>query len=747
MCEFMMSNGKQCSAKLNTEGKCRYTKHNINKVVVSENVHQNIPKAEEQITETDMSPNSAQAIIAMERQNKEEASDKTDAITKDASADSKSLYNGEDIESETKLNNSLVQKLRAQVESDMQKEKKATLEQQQVKYKIEQPKIERENIETKSRKTNILQIIAENQYDVRLYSLCCMLHKAWFNDSNNLWNLAGYFSRIPHVDRTLMRNTYLAILHEKTERFSLPKAMEDWKRWRDCKYFPKLNENSIKSIVGGISTDAYHAWKTEYEPEPIKESKKVKKNDYDEMEKIPLVDEFKNLIIQCADGKYKREYGSGVIYEKQTSYYYTRKYEDPMQFLNKILSNDSRYRTLKPNDCNNLLNFIKVIECPGFDFIKLDYSYIGFKNGIYDLDTAEFVLEQNIVGNIQVRRYINMDFIIGETPNLDKYMKYQFDDEEIEFNYFMLGRLLTKLKDNFDFMVLLYGQGGSGKSLTLKLIRHGFAPDQVGIFSNSFQDRFGASELAGCQITLSDDMPANIAKTLPKSDFLSMMSRGPVSCPVKGKSSIMVSEWLIPTLINSNFLPNYTDMAGEITRRIWLMNFKNNISDDEKDTDLESKILESEYPTFLHRCRSTYLKYCKLYKGKSVESFCPQSALENRSLLREASNNSYQFIKECFTFDENSSMEVKDIRNEFKQYMKERYDMKRAPKDTLNVPTISQVDIKYEYKKQMFCKSCSKLHKSDCCKDYHRENRTSKEIVYGLKKIPRELEMFHARFH
>jgi phage/plasmid-associated DNA primase len=460
----------------------------------------------------------------------------------------------------------------------------------------------------------------------------------------------------------------------------------------------------------------------------VKESKS-KSLDAD---KIPLVDQFKMKIIEASKNRYKREYRTGHIYEKKYSYYYTCRYTDPWAFVNAVVGDDPRFITLNTNNCNNLLNFIKVIQCTGFDFIELDYNYIGFNNGIYDLNIAKFIPTNEIVGNIQVRVCHDMAYEITETPNLNKYLEYQFTEEQIDFNYFLLGRTLTKLTDNFQFMVLLYGEAGTGKSLQLKLIKKCFGEDQIGIFSNSFQTIFGASELAGSQIVLSDDMPSNIAKTLEKSDFLAMMSRGPVSCSVKGGSPIKVHDWNIPTLINSNFLPNYTDYTGEIVRRIWMIRFNNPIDEEHIDTDLETKIFK-EFPTFLHKCRSTYLSYYKKYGGQSVESFAPECYKNDKDILRESSNNTFSFIKEFYEYDEKSFIEVKYIRSKFKKYLQERYDMKQTPKESLNIPSIRQVDKNYIIKKQNLCKSCNNHHKTKCCANYTRDNRTSKEFIYGIK--------------
>ncbi|DBA02526.1 TPA: hypothetical protein N0F65_010998 [Lagenidium giganteum] len=98
---------------------------------------------------------------------------------------------------------------------------------------------------------------------------------------------------------------------------------------------------------------------------------------------------------------------------------------------------------------------------PDFEFIKLDYNYIGFRSGIYDLSVAKFINMNDILGNVHVRKYINQDIVVkNETPYLNSYFRYQFDDEMIEFIYVMIGRLLTQLNDTFDFMVMIYGEGG-----------------------------------------------------------------------------------------------------------------------------------------------------------------------------------------------------------------------------------------------------------------------------------------------
>ena len=638
-----------------------------------------------------------------------------------------------------KINISENKNTRCQPCKDAQKAKIAKRVAEKTNKQVVQPVVEsvaepQENfesniVEAKPKTIEMSEIIESKRYDQHLFDLCAIIHQNWFKQRDNLWKLAGLCYTTPGESTSLMRRTYCAILYTKLKRFSIKDACNEFDLWKDSKYHCKLTITELKRIAGGCNSESYKKWKTTYDPEQVQETKTTKSK---KASKILLVDEFKNKIIKIANGMYKREYGTGVIYEKQLPYYYTRKYEDPMQFLNKILSNDERYRTLKPNDCNNLLNFIKVIECPGFDFMRLDHNYIGFNNGIYDMNLAEFTPTENIVGNIQVRKLIAQEFKITETPLLDNYLRYQFHDDDIEFIYFLLGRMMTRLDDRFDFMVLLFGQGGSGKSLLMKLLQQVFTSDQIGILSSAFQGQFGLCEFANRQIVCSDDMPTNLAKTLDKGDFLKMMTRGAISCPVKGKSSIEVHDWNLPTLINSNFLPNYKDISGEIVRRVMVINFEKIIPEDMKNTSLEADIIANEICTFIHRCRSTYVKYKQLYHGKSVESFCPQIFLDNRKLLSLSVNSTCAFIDERCEYSEDDTMTLPELNKVFKLWLVDRYSLQRKPTENLNPQSIESVDSRYSYKNINICKSCKSKHQKNCCKQYTRTNRTSTNIVYNI---------------
>ncbi|ETO77051.1 hypothetical protein F444_07706, partial [Phytophthora nicotianae P1976] len=57
-----------------------------------------------------------------------------------------------------------------------------------------------------------------------------------------------------------------------------------------------------------------------------------------------------------------------------------------------------------------------------------------------------------------------------------------------------------------------------------------------------------------------------------------------------------------------------------------------------------------------------------------------------------ATNNTYQFISEKCTYEEGASISVSQLNKALKAYIKERYEMKQTPKDTINISNLMLVD-------------------------------------------------------
>lgn len=574
--------------------------------------------------------------------------------------------------------------------------------------------------------------------DKPLIELCNCINESWFCDEGNRYKLSGYIYKT--MDKKIDGlYTYLKILNNRAPALDKANETRTYNNWGVSKTICKYNMMRLKQIAAGHNLDKYNQWKTLYIATPVKDEPKSK-------------DKLKEALFEITDGEYKREFLTGCIYKKCCEYYYKPLYNTPLEFLNAIFADEPLWHEIKSREMAELISFIKNVIHPKFPFVKLDYDFIGFRNGVYDLSTATFIPIDEIKVNIQTRTLIDVDFKIGEAPLLDSYLSYQFNAETIEFIYFLLGRTMTRVRDRFDIMVMLYGEGGSGKSLAGNLIKYCHGSKNVGILSNSFQNQFGLSEWVDKQLVFCDDMPSNLAKTIPKADFLSMMTRGSLSCPVKGKGSIEVHDWDIPTIMNTNKLPNYRDESGEIVRRIMLINFTKVIEESMRNCSLEDQIKSNEYPTFLHRCRSTYLRYIETYQGVGIETFCPTEFIENRNLLRSECNSSYQFALERCVYAEGEFTSVPTINKSFKLHLKNLYNLSKAAKDNINVPNILLVDSRFIYKKEKICRFCDAPHKKGCCEAYNRTARTSRDLIYNMRIRPtseelRENELSEFRSH
>jgi len=112
-------------------------------------------------------------------------------------------------------------------------------------------------------------------------------------------------------------------------------------------------------------------------------------------------------------------------------------------------------------------------------------------------------------------------------------------------------------------------------------------------------------------------------------------------------------------------------------------------------------------------------------------------------LLRGAVNNSYQFITEKYEYCEGSVMTMPELNRTFKQYVMERFDMKKSPKENINLNNILHADDRYTHKKKQFCKHCSKEHKKDCCSKYKRTDRTTKETITNIGPVQISIDSIH----
>lgn len=453
---------------------------------------------------------------------------------------------------------------------------------------------------------------------------------------------------------------------------------------------------------------------------------------------------FKYTMLIIASGRYRRERDTGVIYERVNDFFFKLTYDNPEDFLTDIFANNPLYRAYSTaQNRNQLVNFIKRVDHKLFPFMQVDHNFVGYSNGILDLSTCEFTKTEDIGDRVvQVRKLFKCEFNPNAlTPKFDAAMKYQFgDDQTIEDIMFLTGRSMTRIEDNFQIMVYQHGAGGSGKSILTELIKSTHGDNQVGTLSASHQDRFGLSEHVDKQLLICDDS-SNLAKMLPKDDFLSMTSHGSIKCPVKGKASKDVDRWDLPLIINSNYAPNYNDESGEIARRLVVIRYHKLITEQMKNSNLLAEIKEEELGMIAYKMRSTYLKYCKMYKGKAVTTFLSEHFKKSRDEARSTSNATARFLTERCILDESSHIMVTDMTKELRAWCVDTFNKERS-KEAINVVTMSLMEPKWEIKSIKLCRHCKGRHIKGCCGLYNRTERSSANVVTNIRyKTDEDMEV------
>ncbi|KAI9345524.1 hypothetical protein DFJ73DRAFT_761571 [Zopfochytrium polystomum] len=207
-------------------------------------------------------------------------------------------------------------------------------------------------------------------------------------------------------------------------------------------------------------------------------------------------------IQECAKKeKYRKMEGTGAVYKRKRAFAYELFIEKPEKFLNTILRGNPMWLSNAYN-IQKLSLYMTKYDDHNFPYLETDEAWYGFKNGIYNIETCEFVeipegcddVEEEYIceeklGEKVVRKYFDINFRKTlNTEHFDKVLKYQFNDEVVEFIYAMIGRMFG-IRDKWDVMLYLLGESGCGKSVVLDVVRSFF--DKVGNINETFEDKFG----------------------------------------------------------------------------------------------------------------------------------------------------------------------------------------------------------------------------------------------------------------
>ncbi len=93
-----------------------------------------------------------------------------------------------------------------------------------------------------------------------------------------------------------------------------------------------------------------------------------------------------------------------------------------------------------------------------------------------------------------------------------------------------------------------------------------------------------------------------------------------------------MSNWTVPMIMASNFMPDYLDTAGQISRRLVAFNFRKVVR--RPDMLLKAKILKTELPSVVHKVLKAYLEVRERNMSEEFYTWCPEELKESQMAVK-----------------------------------------------------------------------------------------------------------------
>lgn len=169
----------------------------------------------------------------------------------------------------------------------------------------------------------------------------------------------------------------------------------------------------------------------------------------------------------------------------------------------------------------------------------------------------------------------------------------------VDWIYAFAGRTLFPIPvsrgglDHWEKMLVLLGWAGTGKSTFGQILSAFYPPDKVNVIGNRTEEVFGLESMLDSFINVAYDINQNFQ--LDICDWKSISSGEPLQ--IRRKNKIAKTEELPGSwLIICNLLPKWADEQGSLTRRLVLLRFIHQVTENQVDTNLLRTIIRDELP-------------------------------------------------------------------------------------------------------------------------------------------------------
>jgi len=241
------------------------------------------------------------------------------------------------------------------------------------------------------------------------------------------------------------------------------------------------------------------------------------------------------------------------------------------------------------------------------------------------------------------KKYDWFNIIRKHCPNFKGIMDYQeWPEETQKWLCILIGRNMYNLGEIEEWQILGYllGQGASGKSTILtKIVKQIYESCDIGVLSNNIERKFGLSALADKFMFIGPEIKGDLS--LEQSEFQSIISGEDVQVAEKHKVAKSIV-WTVPGMLSGNEVPQYSDNAGSISRRLMVFKFDNKVK--KGDTTLGHK-LKAEIPYIIQAAAKGYLDAVNRYGSADIWDIVPEYFKKTKDDMAENTNALMHFLK------------------------------------------------------------------------------------------------------
>lgn len=361
---------------------------------------------------------------------------------------------------------------------------------------------------------------------------------------------------------------------------------------------------------------------------------------------------------------------SGAYYEPMHKSFLLQKLEDVVISKGDEIGLDNK-------EVSTYLTQFSLVERENLPMLlKKREGWLPFKNGCLNSKTLEFIPHTPALFFTFCMPY-KYD-VSGEVKlkNWNKLLNLLFlgDKKVINIIEFYLGYILSQeVSKNFQYFLLLIGEGNNGKSFFLDVIRNMFTTDlytTTMIEDMGSTNRFSSSSIEGKILIINDDVSPEVFKN---PDFLKRLVGGNETLTVEKKGvDVYETRALAKPILTINKPPYLPDISKGFQRRFLSIPLELDMKDIPKedlikDPNGDKKMFIEEYPHIIKKCLNIYHSYKD--NKELIEKDCLQLAKTRDKIVSMSSNLENWFEEKLFaTGDDKHVIKLKDLYALYKQH-------------------------------------------------------------------------------